>query len=166
MNIFIILALAMLLIIFLLRKKIPIVPAILAGGFLIWALSGSKPIHLLTAMQKTLTMPRTYDLILALYFVMCLEIELRTSGALSGMIQALRRLFSSEKFTLAAMPAFLGLLPSLGGARFSAPIVDEASKSIDLSQEHKASINFWFRHIFEFSSPIIPGMIKIGRAHV
>lgn len=57
------------------------------------------------------------------------------------------------------MPAFLGLLPSLGGARFSAPIVEAASRGTQLTQDHKAAINFWFRHIFEFSSPIIPGMI-------
>ena len=75
------------------------------------------------------------------------------------MIRALQRLFASEKFTLAIMPAFLGLLPSLGGARFSAPIVEAASRNTDLTKEHKAAINFWFRHIFEFSSPIIPGMI-------
>ena len=75
------------------------------------------------------------------------------------MVQALQRIFSSAKVTLAVMPAFLGLLPSLGGARFSAPIVEEASKNLPIEQEHKAAINFWFRHIFEFSSPIIPGMI-------
>ena len=104
-------------------------------------------------------MSRTYDILFALYFVMCLEIELRTSGALAGMVHALQRIFSSTKVTLAVMPAFLGLLPSLGGARFSAPIVEEASKELPLTQEHRAAINFWFRHIFEFSSPIIPGMI-------
>ena len=57
------------------------------------------------------------------------------------------------------MPAFLGLLPSVGGARFSAPIVEELSTQINLSPEKKSAINFWFRHLFEFSSPIIPGMI-------
>ena len=36
MNIFVVLALAMLLIIVALRKKVPIGPAILAGGLLIW----------------------------------------------------------------------------------------------------------------------------------
>ena len=143
MNIFLVIALAMLLIIILLRRHIPIGPAILAGGLLIWALVA----------------PQFHYLVLALYFVMCLEIELRTSGALDGMIRALQRLFASEKFTLAIMPAFLGLLPSLGGARFSAPIVEAASRNTDLTKEHKAAINFWFRHIFEFSSPIIPGMI-------
>ena len=159
MNIFLVIALAMLLIIILLRRHIPIGPAILAGGLLIWALVAPQFHYLVSAFTTTLTMQRTYDLILALYFVMCLEIELRTSGALDGMIRALQRLFASEKFTLAIMPAFLGLLPSLGGARFSAPIVEAASRNTDLTKEHKAAINFWFRHIFEFSSPIIPGMI-------
>ncbi len=159
MNIFFVIALAMLLIIILLRRHIPIGPAILAGGLLIWALVAPQMHYLVQALTDTLTMRRTYDLILALYFVMCLEIELRTSGALDGMIHSLQRLFASEKFTLAIMPAFLGLLPSLGGARFSAPIVDAASRNTELTQEHKAAINFWFRHIFEFSSPIIPGMI-------
>lgn len=159
MNIFLVIALAMLLIIILLRRHIPIGPAILAGGLLIWALVAPQFHYLVSAFTTTLTMQRTYDLILALYFVMCLEIELRTSGALDGMIRALQRLFASEKFTLAIMPAFLGLLPSLGGARFSAPIVEAASRNTDLTKEHKAAINFWFRHIFEFSSSIIPGMI-------
>ena len=106
-----------------------------------------------------LTAPRTYDIILALYFVMCLEIELRVSGALHDMVEALKRKFSGVKVLLALMPAFLGLLPSPGGARFSAPIVEELSRSISLDQNTKAAINFWFRHLFEFSSPIIPGMI-------
>ena len=50
-------------------------------------------------------------------------------------------------------------MPSVGGARFSAPIVEELSDKINITPEHKSAINFWFRHLFEFSSPIIPGMI-------
>lgn len=159
MNIFLLLAIAMLLIIIMLRKHIPIGPCMLAGGLLIWAVKSPSLHYLTQAGVETMTMSRTYDILLALYFVMCLEIELRTSGALAGMVHALQRIFSSTKVTLAVMPAFLGLLPSLGGARFSAPIVEEASRDLNITQEHKAAINFWFRHIFEFSSPIIPGMI-------
>lgn len=159
MNIFLLLAIAMLLIIIMLRRHIPIGPCMLAGGLLIWAVKAPSLHYLARAGVETLTLTRTYDILLALYFVMCLEIELRTSGALAGMVHALQRIFSSTKVTLAVMPAFLGLLPSLGGARFSAPIVEEASRELDITQEHKAAINFWFRHIFEFSSPIIPGMI-------
>ena len=81
------------------------------------------------------------------------------SGTLDGMVKALNRLFKSTRVTLATMPAFLGFLPSLGGARFSAPIVEAASAKMNLKPETKAAINFWFRHIFEVSSPTIPGMI-------
>lgn len=159
MNIFLILIISMSIILLLLRRHIPIGPCMLAGGLFIWLVKSTQPAFLWQAFTETLALSRTYDIIFALYFVMCLEIELRTSGALSGMVKALQRIFSSAKFTLAVMPAFLGLLPSLGGARFSAPIVEEASKEFSLSREHQATINFWFRHIFEYSSPIIPGMI-------
>lgn len=159
MNIFLILIISMAIILLLLRRHIPIGPCMLAGGLFIWLVKSTQPAFLWQALTETLALSRTYDIIFALYFVMCLEIELRTSGALSGMVKALQRIFSSAKFTLAVMPAFLGLLPSLGGARFSAPIVEEASKEFSLSREHQATINFWFRHIFEYSSPIIPGMI-------
>ena len=159
MNIFLLLAIAMALIIILLRRHVPIGPCMLVGGLFIWAMKTPSLHYLWQGLVETMTMSRTYDILFALYFVMCLEIEMRTSGALAGMVHALQRIFSSTKVTLAVMPAFLGLLPSLGGARFSAPIVEEASKELPLTQEHRAAINFWFRHIFEFSSPIIPGMI-------
>lgn len=146
-------------IIVLLRFKIQIGVCMLTSGLFIWALRSASPISLLQAAYEMLILPRTYDIIFALYFVMCLEIELRLSGALTDMVKALRRMCSDVKILLAAMPAFLGLLPSVGGARFSAPIVQELSANLKLPPEHKAAINFWFRHLFEFSSPIIPGMI-------
>lgn len=159
MNIFLILALAMLIIILLLRRHVPIGPAILTAGFFIWACAAPKFSYLVSALTETFTAYRTYDLIFALYFVMCLEIELRTGGILDDLVLSLHRLLKSPRLTLAIMPAFLGLLPSLGGARFSAPIVEMTAKGLGLAAEHKANINFWFRHIFEFSSPIIPGML-------
>ncbi len=159
MNIFLLLAIALLIIILLLRKKLQIGTCMLFGGLFIWLVRSSDPADLMTALVSTFSQYRTYDIILALYFVMCLEIELRMSGALTDMVKALRRIFSSVKVLLATMPAFLGLLPSVGGARFSAPIVEELSEDLSITAAHKAAINFWFRHLFEFSSPIIPGMI-------
>ena len=159
MNIFAMLIIAMVIIILMLRRHIPIGPCMLTGGLFIWLMKTPVLHYLTQAFTETLSLPRTYDIIFALYFVMCLEIELRNSGALAGMVHALQRIFSSNRVTLAVMPAFLGLLPSLGGARFSAPIVEVASKGLGLTSDHQAAINFWFRHIFEFSSPIIPGMI-------
>ena len=159
MNIFLLLTLALALIIIMLRRKISIGLCMLAAGLFIWFDRSARIEDLSTAAITMLTMPRTYDIIFALYFVMCLEIELRVSGALHDMVDALKRKFSGVKVLLAIMPAFLGLLPSPGGARFSAPIVEELSRSTAINRNTKAAINFWFRHLFEFSSPLIPGMI-------
>ena len=159
MSIFTVIGLGLLAMVVILRFKVPIGAAILAGGAVMWALWNPSIPSLGSAVTEMLSQSRTYDLLLALYFVMCLEIELRKSGTLRGMVDSLNEIFSSTKVTLATMPAFLGLLPSMGGARFSAPIVDEASRGMEISRESKASINFWFRHVCEFMSPIIPGMI-------
>lgn len=159
MTTFLIVVAAMVLTLVLLKRKIPIGVAILAGGLFIWLMTGPTFAEIKNAVVQMATMPRSYDLVFALYLVICLEIELRKSGCLAGMVEALSRMFSSRKFTLAVMPAFLGLLPSIGGARFSAPIVQEAAKGFNATAEDKAAINFWFRHIFEFSSPLVPGMI-------
>lgn len=157
--IFLIITVAMIITLFLLRRRQPIGIAILVGGIFIWLCTDPTIKELKDAVIQMTTTPRSYDLIGALYLVICLEIELRKSGCLAGMVEALSRMFSSRRFTLAVMPAFLGLLPSIGGARFSAPIVEEASKGFEAKPEDKAAINFWFRHIFEFSSPLVPGMI-------
>jgi integral membrane protein (TIGR00529 family) len=159
MSIFIVILLAMALTLVLMRCKLPIGICIFGGGLFIWVCTNPDWRLITKAVEQMVTMSRTYDFVIALYLVICLEIELRKSGALAGMVQCLSRMFSSAKFTLAVMPAFLGVLPSIGGARFSAPIVQEAAKGMDVTAEDKAAINFWFRHIFEFSSPIIPGMI-------
>lgn len=159
MSILWILPLAVLLIVLLLRRKVPIGLAILAGGALLWATQSARLGDLWTALEGAAEKPRTYDLLFALYFVMCLEIQLRRSGTLEGMVKALNRIFHSTKVIIASMPAFLGLLPSMGGARFSAPIVEQACRGQDVSPDSKAAINFWFRHICEFCNPIVPGML-------
>ena len=146
MNVFLLIAAAIILIVVLLRFKCPIGPAILAGGALLWLFEDPTLRALTEAGHDMLTMNRTYDLLFALYFVMCLEIQLRRSGTLKGMVDALNRFFSSTKVVI-------------GGARFSAPIVETACEGMDIKPESKAAINFWFRHICEFASPIIPGMI-------
>ncbi|HAI60940.1 MAG TPA: hypothetical protein DCM19_03645 [Parasutterella excrementihominis] len=158
-SVFLVVIAAMILIVVLLRFKVLIGPAILSGGLLICLFESRSFEKLWIAFTETLTMQRTWDLLLCLYFVMCLEVELRKSGSLHGMVVTLRNIFSSNKVTLAFMPAFLGLLPSLGGARFSAPIVQEASEGIAVDDEQKSAINLWFRHIFEFSNPLMPGVI-------
>lgn len=98
-------------------------------------------------------------MVFTLYLVMCLEYLLRTSGILKNFTQAAGNLFGNNRVVLAFMPAFLGFLPSLGGAIFSAPMVEEAAHDYCLSPERKTAINYWFRHVWEFCNPILPSIL-------
>lgn len=160
-------AAAMILIIALVRKRCPVGFAILAGGLLIWAVRSADPGLILESARKTALSPRNWDLLAALFAVMVIEEELKSADAIAGMVRALESVFRSPRVTLLAMPAFVGLLPSAGGARFSAPIVDTATRSFGLAAEDKAAVNFWFRHVFENVRPIAPGLIlACALAHV
>lgn len=159
MFIFLLLACTIAALIILLRFKVPLGPAILLCGLGLWLVQKPEVSLLIDSAKTMLLKTRTWDLVGALYFVVCLEIELRKSGCLAGMVKYLQQLTPNKKVGMAVMPAFLGLLPSIGGARFSAPIVEKLAEGEDLKPETLGAANFWFRHIFEFSSPIVPGMI-------
>ena len=151
--------LALLLMIVLLRKRIHISYAALAAALLLFALSGFHPAQFCQALYSTLVSWTTWDMVFTLFFVMCLEHILRTSGILKNFTQAAGNLFHDNRIVLGFMPAFLGFLPSLGGAIFSAPMVEEAARPYRLTPERKTAINYWFRHVWEFSNPILPSLL-------
>lgn len=159
MSVYIILALSIAAIAVLLRLRVLIGPAILSAGLVMWLCNDRNIATFAQALVETVKAQKSWDLLFALYFVMCLEVQLRKSGTLQKMVDALNRLFHSARATIAVMPAFLGLLPSIGGALFSCPIVAQGSKGMNISAERKAAVNYFFRHIFETSSPTVPGML-------
>lgn len=152
-------AITLSLVVFLLNRKVKMGNAMLAGSGVLLVLSGLNLAHLQNAVLDTATNPNTWEIVLALYFVMCLEYQLRCGGIVDGLMAAARKVLRSDRVLLALMPAFLGFLPSLGGAIFSAPLVENASKSYNLSGETKTAINYWFRHVWEFTNPILASML-------
>ncbi len=146
-------------IVFLLNRKVPMGLAMLAGSAVLFFWTGPTAAKLADAAGATATAASTWEIILALYFVMCLEFQLRTGGIIDGLMATARRLFRSERLLLVIMPSFLGFLPSLGGAIFSAPLVESAGKAYGLSADAKTTVNYWFRHVWEFSNPIFTGML-------
>ena len=151
--------LSLLIMIVLLRKHIHISYAVLASTAVLFMLSGLHLNHLIQALYSTAVSWTTWNMVFTLYLVLCLEYLLRTSGILKDFTQAAGNLFHDNRVVLAFMPAFLGLLPSLGGAIFSAPMVEEAAQSYQISPERKTAINYWFRHVWEFCNPILPSML-------
>lgn len=158
-NIFLQLIITVSIILILMSRKYYMGLCMLAGGIVLWLMRSGDPFLLATSFVSMLHQTRTYDLIISLYLIMCMEILLRSSGTLANMVNALKKAFSSDKAIIAIMPFFLGVLPSVGGARFSCPIVEESSRQYNASQEDKAAINYWFRHPCELFNPIVPGMI-------
>jgi len=147
------------LVVILLQKRVNLGNAMFAGAGLLFLLSSPQLATLEITLKHLLLTPSTWEILLALYLVMCLEFQLRTSGIIDGLMTASRALFRSDKVLLALMPAFLGFLPSLGGAIFSAPLVEAAAKPYQLSPERKTAINYWFRHLWECTNPIIPALL-------
>ncbi|MBP2637250.1 MAG: integral rane protein [Firmicutes bacterium] len=146
-------------VVFLLNRKVKMGNAMLAGSGVLLLLSGLQLSQLQAAVWETVATPSTWEIILALYFVMCLEYQLRCGGIIDGLMSAARKVMRSDRILLALMPAFLGFLPSLGGAIFSAPLVENAGKPYKLTGETKTAINYWFRHVWEFTNPILASML-------
>lgn len=149
----------LILVVLLLRRRIQIGHAMLAGSMILFIIASPTWEKASAALQSTLLEISTWEVVLAMFFVMCLEHLLRTSGTIEGFMNSMKTILHSDRVLLALMPAFLGLLPSLGGAIFSAPMVEHAGRRYPLTPEDKITINYWFRHIWEYANPIVPALI-------
>lgn len=61
--------------------------------------------------------------------------------------------------SLMAMPAVIGLVPMPGGALFSAPLVAQTVTEETWDPAWKSSVNYWFRHTWEYWWPVFPVVI-------
>lgn len=147
------------LIIFLLKKKWNLGIIMLGASVLLGLLFTLSPLAILQTMGWAAISPGTLDIILGLVLIMILEHLMRTTGLLQGMVTGLRGLIRDYRLIAAMLPAFLGFLPSAGGAVFSAPMVDEVSREAGLTAEQKSFINYWYRHIWEFILPLYPAVL-------
>ena len=101
----------------------------------------------------------TVRLALSIVLIMTLSELLRENASLQGMVAALQALIPSGRLVIAALPSLIGLLPMVGGAMFSAPMVDEVGDRLGVDGERKTFINYWFRHIWEYVFPLYPSFI-------
>lgn len=143
----------------LLRKKIGIGYVMLISSLLLFLLYGMTLSEGMLAIRRAVTGGVTVKLLLALSLIRIFEQILREQKLLSLMMGFVKKTFVSRKAVMVSMPLLIGMLPSLGGAYFSAPMVKEATEGMQISQEEKAFINYWFRHPWEFMLPLYPGIV-------
>jgi integral membrane protein (TIGR00529 family) len=144
---------------FLLRRKIPLGLVMLLNSILLSLLCLMNPLVVLRISMGAAVGRATILLLAVLFLVTLLERILSESGQLERMIRALEQVIPSRRLRLILMPAFLGFLPSPGGAMFSAPFVEKAGRPLDLPADQKAFLNYWFRHVWEFVLPLYPGVV-------
>ena len=101
----------------------------------------------------------TINLVTGLLLIMVLENIIRKRGVLKRMMESVVNTARDRRIAMAILPAVIGLLPSAGGAAFSAPMVHEAAADVAMTAERKAFVNYWFRHIWEYLSPLYPGVV-------
>jgi integral membrane protein (TIGR00529 family) len=146
-------------ILLLLRKKLNIEYVMLIASFALFLLYLMPIASVLKACKDAVLNSATIKLILALSFIRIFEMILREHAVLSNMMKSVKAIFKNRKIVAASMPLLIGLLPSVGGAYFSAPMVDEATQGTKMSLEEKGFVNYWLRHPWEYILPLYPGIL-------
>lgn len=138
----------------LLRKKVDLGLVLALNTALTALLFGMDARGLGGALWGALSSHETLVLVAIVALVLYLGAYLQDGGHFRVMLDALQRLVREPRLTLAVPSAFMGLLPVPAGAMMGAPIVEEAGKRWGLSPAWKTFLNYWFRHIWEYSWPL------------
>jgi len=141
------------------RFKVDLGLSIILGTFLLGLTFGMGALQTLMAMARSFADPLTVLLLLLVTFDLTMNQLMEYSGQMKRMVEYFSKMVTRTRVTLAAMPAFIGLLPMPGGAYFSAPMVDAVSEKLDMTAELKTMVNYWFRHLWEYWWPMYPGVI-------
>jgi uncharacterized protein len=93
-----------------------------------------------------------------IFLVIWLSSQMAKAGIMKELVVTIKSRLS-VKGAIAVLPAIIGLLPMPGGAIFSAPLVDDCDENSIIEPVLKTKINYWFRHIWEYTWPLYPGLI-------
>jgi len=117
------------------------------------------PSQLPTTFWLTFTDPSTILLAMVVGLIPIIGGVLKASGQMDSLVSNLR---IGKRPFLMLSPALVGLLPMPGGALLSAPLIEKGGR--DLSNEKKAGINVWFRHVLYLIYPISPDLMVSAQA--
>lgn len=140
-------------------RKVPLYVALFFGSLVIGLWMKKDLWFILQSIWKESTAGSSLWLAGVIVLILILSALLQKSGQLDRIVSTFQGLTPNPRFTVAAMPALIGLLPMPGGALFSAPMVQSAVGSSDVKPEVKVAVNYWFRHVWEYWWPLYPGII-------
>jgi integral membrane protein (TIGR00529 family) len=150
------------LIVFFLSRKWDLSYALLLGSALLGLLFGQSIMDLTQQGIAAILDAETLRLMAAVLLIMVLGELLKTVASMERLVCSLEALIQDSRLILPIVPALIGLLPMLGGAMFSAPLVEGIGTSLKLRPEQKTYINYWFRHVWEYVFPLYSGLLLAG----
>ena len=153
------LILVIVVIVFLIRKKWKLGYIMLLASLLLGVAFGVNPKEIGKNFLLGLIDPATLNLIGIIIGVYFLSSILRRIKSFDDLVNSLQQLIKDYRLILAFIPALLGMIPMPAGAMFSAPMVKAIGEKANLTPEEITFVNYWFRHVWEFVLPILPGMI-------
>ncbi|HEC33971.1 MAG TPA: DUF401 family protein [Chloroflexi bacterium] len=151
------------LIVFLLNRKWNLGLVLLLASVLLGLLFAHPAREIISDAFLAITDWLTLRLVGIVVLILTLGEILRRTARLDGMVHALEQLMPDTRIVLALVPAFIGLLPMVGGAMFSAPMVGRIGDRLEASEDRKTFVNYWFRHIWEYVFPLYPSFV-VGAA--
>jgi hypothetical protein len=151
--------LIVLVLIFLIKKKWELSLVLLVGSLLAAVAFRLSFKAFIQNLLGALVSGETLSLVGIILLVLYLGTLLQVKGNFKTMVDSLKNLVREPRLVLALPPMFIGLLPMLGGALMSAPIVEEAAQRWKLSPPLKTFLNYWFRHIWEYCWPLYVNVI-------
>jgi integral membrane protein (TIGR00529 family) len=102
---------------------------------------------------------RTLLLVGALFAILLFSNLLKETDRTNEILEGFRGILKDIRLVIALLPAIIGMMPLVGGALVSAPMVVEGSDELRLSPERRTFINYWFRHVWEYILPTFPALV-------
>ncbi|MDA3835787.1 MAG: DUF401 family protein, partial [Spirochaetales bacterium] len=141
------------------RYKISLYICLFSAAVAVGLWMGQEPVETIRLVFVNSLSGESLWLTVIIVEIIALSHLLKEGRQMERIVNTFKAISFGNRFTLASLPAIIGLLPMPGGALFSAPMVESSAAGSGMSAELKTAINYWFRHIWEYWWPLYPGMI-------
>jgi integral membrane protein (TIGR00529 family) len=140
-------------------RKVKLWISLLVGTFLLGFLFHLPLLTIVKDLFTSVLDSKTLLLIGALIAILFFSNLLKETGRMNAIMEGFGHVFKDIRVVVALLPSMIGLMPIIGGALISAPMVVEGSDELKLSPERRTFINYWFRHIWQYTLPTYPALI-------
>ncbi len=108
---------------------------------------------------KNFLRPTILNIIAAVILVQFFSGTIKEAGFDDYLMQSIKMFTKKKYISLILPPMLFGLLPMPAGALVSAGFTEKGGESMQMSKDKIFFVNYWMRHIWEYSWPLYAGVI-------